>query len=46
MRSTVERMDACEYSKKLLQLVLLKELHKRSTTASSPVKMNIVPLKE
>ena len=46
MHSTVERMDACKYSKKWLQYLLLKELFKQWMTASSPVKINIVPFKE
>ena len=39
-------MDACEYSKKQLQYLLPKELLKQRMTASSPVKINIVPFKE
>ena len=39
-------MDACENSKKKLQYLLLKELLKQWMTASSPVKINIVPFKE
>ena len=46
MHSTVEKMDSCEYSKKWLQYLLLKELLKQWATASSPVKINIVLLKE
>ena len=39
-------MDACEYSKKQLQYLLPKELLKQRMTASSPVKINIVPFNE
>ena len=46
MHGTVKRMDACEYSKKQLQYLLPKELLKQRMTASSPVKINIVPFKE
>ena len=46
MHNTVKKMDACENSKKKLQYLLLKELLKQWMTASSPVKINIVPFKE
>ena len=46
MHSTVERMDGCEYSKKQLHYLLLKELFKQWVTASSPVKINMVPFKK
>ena len=39
-------MDACEYSKKLLQYLLLKELPKQWMTANSPVKIDIVTFQE
>ena len=39
-------MDACEYSKKQLQYLLMKELLKQWMTASSPGRINIVPFKE
>ena len=39
-------MDACKYSKKYLQYPLLEELLKQRMTASSSVKINIVPFKE
>ena len=46
MYSTVEKMDAREYSKKLLQYLLLKELPKQWMTANSPVKIDIVTFQE
>ena len=46
MHSTVERMDAGEYSKEKLKCLLLKELIKQWMTESSPVKINTVPFKE
>ena len=46
MHSTVERMDGCEYSKKKLQYLLLKELFKQWMTASSTVKINMLPFKK
>ena len=46
MHSTVKRKDACEYSKKQLQYLLPKELLKQRMTASSQVKIDIVPFKE
>ena len=45
MDSTVERMDACEYSKKQLRYLLLKEFLKQWMTASSHVKINTVSFK-
>ena len=46
MHCTVESIDACEYSKKQLQCLMLKELLKQWMTASSPVKINKVLFKE
>ena len=43
---TVESIDVCEYSKKQLQCLMLKELLKQWMTASSPVKINKVLFKE
>ena len=46
IHSTVEKMDACEYSIKIITVPTAKRITQTWMIASSPFKINIAPFKE